>query len=62
MRALAPLLDLIQYSNLPAGKSTLLQILAGKRLVDTPDADIKVLGKDVFRESPPGVTYLGTEW
>ncbi|KAG2118774.1 P-loop containing nucleoside triphosphate hydrolase protein [Suillus discolor] len=43
-----------------AGKSTLLQILAGKRLVN--DAEIRIKGLDVFRDSPPGVTFLGTEW
>ncbi|KAF8609622.1 P-loop containing nucleoside triphosphate hydrolase protein [Ceratobasidium sp. AG-I] len=43
-----------------AGKSTLLQILAGKRL--TKGSDVRVLGRDVFRDSPPGVTFLGTEW
>jgi CCR4-NOT complex subunit CAF16 len=43
-----------------AGKSTLLQILAGKRLVN--GADIRILDRDVFRDSPPGVTFLGTEW
>ncbi|KAF9222029.1 P-loop containing nucleoside triphosphate hydrolase protein [Gyrodon lividus] len=43
-----------------AGKSTLLQILAGKRLVK--NADISIKGRDVFRDSPPGVTFLGTEW
>ncbi|KAF8529127.1 P-loop containing nucleoside triphosphate hydrolase protein [Hysterangium stoloniferum] len=43
-----------------AGKSTLLQILAGKRM--TKEADVRVLGRDVFRDSPPDVTYLGTEW
>ncbi|KIJ20081.1 hypothetical protein PAXINDRAFT_166234 [Paxillus involutus ATCC 200175] len=43
-----------------AGKSTLLHILAGKRLVK--DADIRINGRDVFRDSPPGVTFLGTEW
>ncbi|EIW82140.1 P-loop containing nucleoside triphosphate hydrolase protein [Coniophora puteana RWD-64-598 SS2] len=43
-----------------AGKSTLLQILAGKRLVN--GADIRIKGRDVFRDSPPGVTFLGTEW
>ncbi|KAF8591509.1 P-loop containing nucleoside triphosphate hydrolase protein [Ramaria rubella] len=43
-----------------AGKSTLLQILAGKRL--TSGSDVRILGRDVFRDSPPGVTYLGTEW
>ncbi|KAJ7047390.1 P-loop containing nucleoside triphosphate hydrolase protein [Mycena alexandri] len=43
-----------------AGKSTLLQILAGKRLVNT--ADIRIKDRDVFRDSPPGVHFLGTEW
>lgn len=43
-----------------AGKSTLLQILAGKRLVSGAKVNIK--GCDVFRNSPPGVTFLGTEW
>lgn len=43
-----------------AGKSTLLQILAGKRLVN--NAEILIKGRDVFRDSPPGVTFLGTEW
>ncbi|KAJ7433815.1 P-loop containing nucleoside triphosphate hydrolase protein, partial [Mycena galericulata] len=42
------------------GKSTLLQILAGKRLVNA--ADIRIKDRDVFRDSPPGVTFLGTEW
>ncbi|RDB22708.1 putative ABC transporter ATP-binding protein C20G4.01 [Hypsizygus marmoreus] len=45
-----------------AGKSTLLQILAGKRLVSTQGTDIRIKGCDVFRDSPPGVTFLGTEW
>ncbi|KAG6854800.1 hypothetical protein C0991_001227 [Blastosporella zonata] len=45
-----------------AGKSTILQILAGKRLVSTEGAHIFVKGRDVFRDSPPGVTFLGTEW
>ncbi|KAK2466193.1 hypothetical protein APHAL10511_001835 [Amanita phalloides] len=45
-----------------AGKSTLLQILAGKRLVSTPDALILVKDRDVFRNTPDGITYLGTEW
>ncbi|KAI9574479.1 P-loop containing nucleoside triphosphate hydrolase protein [Boletus coccyginus] len=43
-----------------AGKSTLLQILAGKRLIK--DADVRVNDRDVFRDSPPGIAYLGTEW
>jgi len=42
-----------------AGKSTLLQILAGKRLTRS---GAKVLGQDVFFNTPIGVTYLGTEW
>jgi len=45
-----------------AGKSTLLQLLAGKKLVSTPGADVKIKGQDVFRNSPSGVTFLGTEW
>ena len=43
-----------------AGKSTLLQILAGKRLVS--NAQVTIKGKDVFRQYPGGVTFLGTEW
>ncbi|KAH9824737.1 P-loop containing nucleoside triphosphate hydrolase protein [Melampsora americana] len=42
-----------------AGKSTLLQILAGKRLTKSK---AKVLGHDVFFNTPAGVAYLGTEW
>ncbi|GBE80084.1 P-loop containing nucleoside triphosphate hydrolase protein [Sparassis latifolia] len=45
-----------------AGKSTLLQILAGKRLISKDDTRVEVKGRDVFRHSPPGVTFLGTEW
>ncbi|TFK75933.1 P-loop containing nucleoside triphosphate hydrolase protein [Pluteus cervinus] len=45
-----------------AGKSTLLQILAGKRLVSTGGADVRIKDQDVFHDSPPGVTFLGTEW
>jgi CCR4-NOT complex subunit CAF16 len=45
-----------------AGKSTLLQILAGKRLVSAQGAVVHLLGKDVFRDFPSGVTFLGTEW
>jgi len=45
-----------------AGKSTLLQILAGRRLVTAERADVRIKGKDVFRDSPPGVTFIGTEW
>lgn len=43
-----------------AGKSTLLQILAGKRLAS--NSYICVLGKDVFRQTPDGINFLGTEW
>ncbi len=42
-----------------AGKSTLLRILAGKRLCET---SVRVFGRDVFRNAPRGITYLGTEW
>ncbi|KAK0230779.1 P-loop containing nucleoside triphosphate hydrolase protein [Armillaria fumosa] len=45
-----------------AGKSTLLQILAGKHLVSSPGADIRIKDRDVFRNSPEGVSFLGTEW
>ncbi|KAF8718318.1 hypothetical protein AX14_011901 [Amanita brunnescens Koide BX004] len=45
-----------------AGKSTLLQILAGKKLISTPGTDVRVKGRDVFRDTPGGITYLGTEW
>ncbi|KAJ3523630.1 hypothetical protein NM688_g8694 [Phlebia brevispora] len=45
-----------------AGKSTLLQILAGKRLVSHGDTNVKIKDRDVFRQYPPGVTFLGTEW
>ncbi|KAG5727491.1 hypothetical protein E4T56_gene11993 [Termitomyces sp. T112] len=45
-----------------AGKSTLLQILAGKRLVSIEGSHIFVQGRDVFRDSPPGISFLGTEW
>ena len=43
-----------------AGKSTLLQILAGKKLIKGVDVKIKDL--DVFYQFPEGVTFLGTEW
>ncbi|KAE8231983.1 hypothetical protein CF326_g2990 [Tilletia indica] len=43
-----------------AGKSTLLRIMAGKRLASK--SNIRVFGRDVFRDAPRGVTYLGTEW
>jgi len=45
-----------------AGKSTLLQILAGKKLVSTVGAEIEINGRDVFRNTPEGITFLGTEW
>lgn len=45
-----------------AGKSTLLQILAGKRLISKPDTDVQIKERDVFRQYPQGVTFLGTEW
>ncbi|KIO34054.1 hypothetical protein M407DRAFT_240886 [Tulasnella calospora MUT 4182] len=44
-----------------AGKSTLLQILAGKKMTPA-GAKVMILGKDVFRNTPKGVTFLGTEW
>lgn len=44
-----------------AGKSTLLQLLAGKKLVGD-GADVRIKDQDVFRNSPAGVTFLGTEW
>lgn len=44
-----------------AGKSTLLRILAGKRLIPS-DQRVLVFGRDVFRNAPKGITYLGTEW
>ena len=43
-----------------AGKSTLLQILAGKKLIK--GVDVKIKGLDVFFQFPEGVTFLGTEW
>lgn len=42
-----------------AGKSTLLQILAGKKLIK---AGARVLGQEVFFNTPAGLCYLGTEW
>lgn len=45
-----------------AGKSTLLQILAGKRLISTPGTDVRIKDRDVFRNTPGGITFLGTEW
>ena len=45
-----------------AGKSTLLQILAGKRLISAQGTDVRIKGRDVFRSTPEGITFLGTEW
>jgi CCR4-NOT complex subunit CAF16 len=45
-----------------AGKSTLLQILAGKKLISTPGTHVLINGKDSFRHFLSGVTFLGTEW
>ncbi|KAI0711058.1 P-loop containing nucleoside triphosphate hydrolase protein [Cerioporus squamosus] len=45
-----------------AGKSTLLQILAGKRLISAAGTDVRIKGRDVFRNTPLGITFLGTEW
>ena len=50
------------FSRLAAGKSTLLQILAGKRLISSPGTDVSIKGRDVFRQTPDGITFLGTEW
>ncbi|KAJ5545369.1 ABC transporter [Penicillium sp. DV-2018c] len=43
-----------------AGKTTLLRLLSGKRLA--PNNTISVGGKDPFKDSLDGVTYLGVEW
>jgi len=43
-----------------AGKSTLLHILAGKKLIK--GADVTIKGLDVFHQFPEGVICLGTEW
>lgn len=43
--------EIYSTNTLPAGKSTLLQILAGKRLIKS--SDVRVFSKDVFRDSPP---------
>ena len=50
------------FSLCTAGKSTLLQILAGKRLISSPGTDVSIKGRDVFRQTPDGITFLGTEW
>lgn len=44
-----------------AGKSTILRLLAGKRM-PSKGAHMRVFGKDVFFDAPGGITYLGTEW
>jgi len=44
-----------------AGKSTILRLLAGKRM-PTKNSYMRVFGKDVFHDAPRGITYLGTEW
>jgi CCR4-NOT complex subunit CAF16 len=41
------------------GKSTLLRILAGKNLTRNK---VHVLGRDAYRNTPEGITYLGGEW
>ncbi|KAJ5758897.1 hypothetical protein N7520_006053 [Penicillium odoratum] len=43
-----------------AGKTTLLRLVSGKRLA--PTNTIAVGGKDPFKDSLEGVTYLGVEW
>ncbi|KAL0059151.1 CCR4-NOT regulatory complex component [Marasmius tenuissimus] len=43
-----------------AGKSTLLTLLSGKRMIQ--DGEMRIFGRDVFRDLPQNVTYLGTEW
>ncbi|KAL0578581.1 CCR4-NOT regulatory complex component [Marasmius crinis-equi] len=43
-----------------AGKSTLLTLLSGKRLIR--EGKMTIFGRDVFRDLPQNVTYLGTEW
>ncbi|KAJ5972683.1 uncharacterized protein N7479_002601 [Penicillium vulpinum] len=43
-----------------AGKTTLLRLLSGKRLA--PSNTIAIGGKDPFKDSLDGVTYLGVEW
>ncbi|KAF5364935.1 hypothetical protein D9758_008089 [Tetrapyrgos nigripes] len=43
-----------------AGKSTLLYLLAGKRMLQ--QGDVRVFGKDVFKDYPDNLVYLGTEW
>lgn len=43
-----------------AGKTTLLRLLSGKKLA--PTNTIAIGGKDPFKNSLEGVTYLGVEW
>lgn len=43
-----------------AGKSTILKVLAGKTLAKA--GAVFIDGKDPFRDSNMGITYLGTEW
>ncbi|CAN6622493.1 hypothetical protein TRVA0_009S00430 [Trichomonascus vanleenenianus] len=43
-----------------AGKSTLLRVLSGKTLAKA--GAVVIDGKDPFRDSVQGITYLGTEW
>ncbi|KAI8272172.1 ABC transporter domain-containing protein [Colletotrichum sp. SAR 10_98] len=43
-----------------AGKTTILRLLAGKRLA--PQGGISIGGVDPFKEGLEGVTYLGLEW
>ncbi|KAF9265368.1 P-loop containing nucleoside triphosphate hydrolase protein [Marasmius fiardii PR-910] len=43
-----------------AGKSTLLTLLSGKRMIQK--GEMTIFGRDVFRDLPDSVTYLGTEW
>ncbi|BFZ62400.1 CCR4-NOT regulatory complex component [Saitoella coloradoensis] len=43
-----------------AGKTTILRILAGKRIAK--DGAVKIGGVDPFRDGAQGITYLGTEW
>lgn len=43
-----------------AGKTSLLRLLAGKRLA--PSDTISIAGVDPFKEGLEGVTYLGVEW
>jgi CCR4-NOT complex subunit CAF16 len=49
-----------RYTANGAGKTTLLRLLSGKRLA--PSNTIAVGGKDPFKDSLDGVTYLGVEW